>query len=157
MSRQLSEQTKSTEQRSAKANSDMHSPIPHSFSSDWRRLDKEAKRNLLKRMERNGEKERLMQIFRSRLIECGWRDEVKEMARDTIRNHGLSKVTVDELVSEILPRGKATMPENIKTELLEAVRNFVRHDLASNSHGNDRNTNDTFSGVASSQTFRGAT
>ena len=74
----------------------------------------------------------LMQVLRARLIESGWRDEMKEVARDTIRNHGLSKVTVDELVNEMLPRGKAAIPENIKKELLESVRDFVRKDINGN-------------------------
>jgi len=69
---------------------------------------------------------------------------MKEMARETIRNHGLSKVTVDELVNEILPRGKASVPESIKTDLLKAVRNFVRSDIANVSIDERRNRNGNF-------------
>ena len=71
-----------------------------------------------------------MQSLRAQLIESGWRDEMKEIARESIRNHGLSRVTVDEIVSEILPRGKSSVPENVKADLLEGVRNFMKKDKA---------------------------
>lgn len=78
----------------------------------------------------------MIRNLRAQLIESGWRDEMKEIARDTIRNQGLSKVTVDELVAEVLPRGKASVPEDIKANLLESVRNFVRHETSADNNNN---------------------
>ena len=42
-----------------------------------------------------------------------------------IRNKGLEKITVEELVQEITPRGRATVPDTIKGELLERIRKFL--------------------------------
>jgi len=59
-------------------------------------------------------------------VECGWRDELKEYCKEVIRSKGLEKITVDELVEEITPRGRATVPDNIKTELLQRIRRFLQ-------------------------------
>jgi enhancer of yellow 2 transcription factor len=73
-----------------------------------------------------GEKDRLKQVLRTSLIECGWRDELKEYCKEVIRNKGLEKITVDELVSEITPRGRSTVPEKIKSDLLQDIRKFLQ-------------------------------
>mmetsp|Transcript_3883 Transcript_3883/g.5083 ORF Transcript_3883/g.5083 Transcript_3883/m.5083 type:complete len:83 (+) Transcript_3883:189-437(+) len=73
-----------------------------------------------------GEKERLKEILRQKLVECGWRDELKEYCKEVIRSKGLEKITVDELVAEITPRGRATVPDEVKTELLQHIRKFLQ-------------------------------
>ncbi len=45
---------------------------------------------------------------------------------EVIRTKGLEKITVDELVAEITPRGRATVPEAIKAELLQQIRVFLK-------------------------------
>ena len=50
-------------------------------------------------------------MLRQRLIDCGWRDELKEYCKEVIKNKGLEKITVDELVKEITPRGRGTMTD----------------------------------------------
>lgn len=95
---------------------------------DWRRRDEIARANLMRRLGETGEKERIIRSLRSKLIECGWRDEMKELAKESIRNRDITKITVDELVSEIISRGKNSVPEEIKGGLLDDVRNFVKRD-----------------------------
>ena len=53
---------------------------------------------------------------------------MKELAKESIRNRDITKITVDELVSEIISRGKNSVPEEIKGGLLDDVRNFVKRD-----------------------------
>ena len=43
-----------------------------------------------------------------------------------IRSKGLEKITVDELVAEITPRGRATVPDEIKADLLQRIRRFLQ-------------------------------
>ncbi len=45
-------------------------------------------------------------MLRERLVACGWRDELKEYCKEVIRRKGLEKVTVEDLVAEITPRGR---------------------------------------------------
>ena len=69
---------------------------------------------------------RLKELLRTKLIDCGWRDELKEYCKEVIRSKGLEKITVDELVAEITPRGRATVPDEIKADLLQRIRKFLQ-------------------------------
>ena len=69
---------------------------------------------------------RLKEMLRERLVECGWRDQLKEMCKEIIRARGLEKITVDELVAEITPKGRATVPDEVRAELLQRIRKFLQ-------------------------------
>ncbi|XP_077229826.1 transcription/mRNA export factor [Tasmannia lanceolata] len=73
----------------------------------------------------SGEKEKLKELLRERLIECGWRDEMKAHCRAFIRKKGRNNVTVDDLVHVITPKGRASVPDAIKAELLQRIRTFL--------------------------------
>ena len=73
----------------------------------------------------SNELHRLKDLLRAKLIECGWRDELKNYCKEVIKNKGLEKITVEELVAEITPRGRATVPSAIKAELLQRIRKFL--------------------------------
>eukprot|EP00960_Hanusia_phi_P071581 767583-Hanusia_phi.AAC.3 len=76
-----------------------------------------------------------------RLVESGWRDDLKEYckgvcdlccvetlmvdAAEVIKDKYREDLSVDELVSEITPRGYATIPDEVKAELLERIRKFL--------------------------------
>ncbi|CAA6668400.1 unnamed protein product [Spirodela intermedia] len=72
-----------------------------------------------------GEKEKLKELLRERLIECGWRDEMKALCRAYTRKKGRNNVTVDDLVHVITPKGRASVPDTIKAELLQRIRTFL--------------------------------
>ncbi|XP_022740933.1 transcription and mRNA export factor SUS1-like [Durio zibethinus] len=73
----------------------------------------------------SGEKERLMELLRERLIECGWKDEMKALCRAYIKKKGRNNVAVDDLVHLITPKGRASIPDSIKAELLQRIRSFL--------------------------------
>ncbi|EXC33358.1 hypothetical protein L484_010767 [Morus notabilis] len=73
----------------------------------------------------SGEKERLMELLRERLIECGWKDEMKALCRQFVKKKGSNNVTVDDLIHVITPRGRASIPDSIKAELLQRIRTFL--------------------------------
>ena len=77
------------------------------------------------------EEQRLEEFLRQRLIECGWKDELKnhckgnlEDNKDIIRRKGLEKVTVEELVEDLTIKGKSTVPLQIKEELLSKIKTY---------------------------------
>lgn len=78
-----------------------------------------------KRLAESGERERLKELLRARLVECGWRDDLKAHCKTIIKSKGLEAITVQDLVSEITPKGRATIPEKVKAELLESIRAFL--------------------------------
>mmetsp|Transcript_33934 Transcript_33934/g.104170 ORF Transcript_33934/g.104170 Transcript_33934/m.104170 type:complete len:176 (+) Transcript_33934:85-612(+) len=88
--------------------------------------DDALRTTIMQKLVETGEKERLKELLRQKLIECGWRDELKEYCKEVIRSKGLEKITVDELVAEITPRGRATVPDEVKTELLQTIRKFLQ-------------------------------
>jgi len=44
---------------------------------------------------------------------------------EVIQQKGLEHITVEELVAEITPRGRATVPSEVKSELLKKIREFL--------------------------------
>ncbi|KAK4753629.1 hypothetical protein SAY87_001733 [Trapa incisa] len=67
----------------------------------------------------NGEKERLKELLRERLVECGWSDEMKEHCRWFARKKGRNNVTLEDLINAITPKGR------VKAELVQHIRCFL--------------------------------
>jgi len=85
----------------------------------------QMKTTINQRLVETGEKERLRDLLRTRLTECGWRDQLKAHAKEVVKQKGLEQVTVEELVQEITPKGRALVPDSVKIELLQRIRNFL--------------------------------
>ena len=88
--------------------------------------------NLRHHLESTGEMDRIHHHLHADLIECGWRDAMKDRAKELIRRKGLEAVTMDELVSELIPMGRATVPPEVKANVVARVQGFT---LESNSNG----------------------
>ncbi|KAH7278575.1 hypothetical protein KP509_38G047200 [Ceratopteris richardii] len=73
----------------------------------------------------SGEKEKLKELLRERLIECGWKDEMKGYCRALTRKRGRADVTLDELIRTITPKGRSSVPDSVKAELLQRIRSFL--------------------------------
>eukprot|EP00324_Dicrateria_rotunda_P010578 CAMPEP_0206173488 /NCGR_PEP_ID=MMETSP1474-20131121/49061_1 /ASSEMBLY_ACC=CAM_ASM_001110 /TAXON_ID=97495 /ORGANISM="Imantonia sp., Strain RCC918" /LENGTH=95 /DNA_ID=CAMNT_0053582379 /DNA_START=60 /DNA_END=347 /DNA_ORIENTATION=- len=87
--------------------------------------DKALKNSIQMKLEQSGEYERLKTELRQKLIDSGWRDELKEYTMELIRSKGDTQMTVEALTQEITPRGRATVSDDIKAELLQRIRTFV--------------------------------
>ncbi|XP_014670040.1 PREDICTED: transcription and mRNA export factor ENY2-like isoform X2 [Priapulus caudatus] len=72
-----------------------------------------------------GEKERLKELLRTQLIECGWRDELKVHAKEIVKERGIENVTVDNLIAEVTPKARASVPDAVKKDLLQRIRTFL--------------------------------
>ena len=73
----------------------------------------------------SGEKERLKDHLRMRLIECGWRDKLKLHAKEVVREKGLERIKLEELVKETTKKGRAEVPDSVKRELLMKIKDFL--------------------------------
>ena len=88
--------------------------------------------DLNKKLEKTGERERLKQDFAKKLIRTrtsngvNWREQLTEYCIEYLKNKGVERVTVDEIVAKIAPQGRATVPEALRDELLENVHSFER-------------------------------
>ena len=104
-----------------------------------------------KKLEESGEKARLEEYLRAKLIECGWKDELKKfclgknfiishyqtlthhilsvlLKTELIRTKGLEKINLEELVEELLPKGRALVPTKVKEDLLGQIKLFLEND-----------------------------
>ncbi|XP_055299283.1 enhancer of yellow 2 transcription factor-like [Sitodiplosis mosellana] len=71
-----------------------------------------------------GERAKLKDLLRLRLTECGWNDEVRLLARDVIKEEG-GNVNVDEIAKQITPKSRALVPDTVKRELLQKIKNIL--------------------------------
>mmetsp|Transcript_39079 Transcript_39079/g.80024 ORF Transcript_39079/g.80024 Transcript_39079/m.80024 type:complete len:169 (-) Transcript_39079:1171-1677(-) len=89
----------------------------------------QQRQELLSRLHETGEMKTIKSTLRAQLVECGWREEMRNEIQNAIRQRGgIGKVTVDELVEELKPRSKSAVPENVKSNLMNSVTDFVRRE-----------------------------
>ncbi|XP_014213688.1 transcription and mRNA export factor ENY2-like [Copidosoma floridanum] len=69
-----------------------------------------------------GDRDGLKELLRRRLVECGWRDEVKLICKDIIKENG-PDITYDELLSMATSRARSRVPDVVKKELLQKIKN----------------------------------
>merc|ERR1712038_1179549 len=87
--------------------------------------NQELKSAITVRLVQSGEKDRLKEHLRLRLIECGWKDQLKLAAKEAIRERGLERVKLEDLVKDITPNGRASVPDSVKRELLVKIKEFL--------------------------------
>ena len=109
------------------------------FCSSQHNTDIALKKSLIeKKLEESGEKAKLEEYLRQKLIECGWKDELKKyclgkfidskLLLDLIRNKGLEKINLDDLVEDLLPKGRALVPTKVKEDLLARIKHYLESD-----------------------------
>ena len=76
-------------------------------------------------LESTGELTRIQHHLASQLSKSGWHDAMKDRAKELIRQRGLTNVTLDELVSELIPAGRSAVPNDVKGEVMERIRQAV--------------------------------
>lgn len=96
-----------------------------SHGEDRKSVDAKMKKAIDQKLVESGEKERLKELLRTRLIECGWQDQLKFHCKDIIKKKGVENVTMDDLVLELTPVGRASVPDPVKRELLQRIRTFL--------------------------------
>lgn len=68
----------------------------------------------------------MTELVQTRLIECGWTDQVKLACRKTILENSEKRVpTVDELITHITPKARAMVPDAVKRELLRELEHIL--------------------------------
>ncbi|ORZ06746.1 transcription factor e(y)2-domain-containing protein [Lobosporangium transversale] len=84
--------------------------------------------NLHRELVESGKRDQLVELLRAKLIDSGWRDDLKAYTREKIQSKD-SSMTVDEIIKEVSPYARATIPDKIKTELLTQISAFVEENL----------------------------
>lgn len=95
--------------------------------AERKRRDDQIRETINEKLIQSGEKDKLKEFLRLKLVDSGWRDEMKSHCTELIKNKGLDKITVEELVEEITPKGQAMVPDAIKAEMLQRIRTFLEN------------------------------
>ncbi|XP_015596559.1 transcription and mRNA export factor ENY2 [Cephus cinctus] len=69
-----------------------------------------------------GDRDVLKELLRRRLVECGWRDQVKIICKELIKENG-QDITYDTLLSMVTSRARSLVPDSVKKELLQKIKN----------------------------------
>ncbi|CEM12747.1 unnamed protein product [Vitrella brassicaformis CCMP3155] len=85
----------------------------------------ERRSQLEEDLAKSGEETRLKEWLRTELAHCGWREEVKRNCLERIRNMGMDKVSVEDLIKQVQPYGRQTVPDEVKAELINKLRAFA--------------------------------
>jgi enhancer of yellow 2 transcription factor len=81
---------------------------------------------ITQRLEDSGERERLTALLRAKLDESGWRDDLRAHCRAVIQlKGGVKNITMAELLDEVTPRARATVPAKTKEDLLARIETFL--------------------------------
>ncbi|XP_052860992.1 enhancer of yellow 2 transcription factor [Anopheles bellator] len=70
-----------------------------------------------------GDRTKLKDLLRKRLIESGWFDQVQLLCRKAITESELS--SVDAVVQHVTPQARAMVPDIVKKELLFKIRSIL--------------------------------
>ncbi|XP_036348128.2 transcription and mRNA export factor ENY2-like, partial [Ochotona princeps] len=87
--------------------------------------DAQMKAAINQKLIETGKRERLKEFLRAKLTACAWKDQLKAPCKEVIKEKGLEQVTVDDLVTEITPKGRDLVPDSVKKELLQRIRTFL--------------------------------
>lgn len=77
----------------------------------------------------NGEKERLKELLRNRLMEAGFNDEIMSYCKKTIKTNGIEKVDLETLINEITPKAREIVPDEVKIELLSKIKEILTKEM----------------------------
>ncbi|KTW27987.1 hypothetical protein T552_01851 [Pneumocystis carinii B80] len=75
------------------------------------------------RLVESGVYERILLYLNKRLHECGWYSDMKNHALFKVRHQ--EKPNFEDLVKEIERKGLATVPEDLKIEVLGMIKKFL--------------------------------
>ncbi|KAL0233398.1 hypothetical protein PCE1_001914 [Barthelona sp. PCE] len=72
-----------------------------------------------------GETSNLRDLTRSWLVEEGWHNKLKEHCLYIINQKGVENIGVDELIQEVSPMAREMVPDRLRDQLVQNVREFL--------------------------------
>lgn len=63
----------------------------------------------------------MTELVHTRLMESGWRDQVRLACRKLLSNQDNPNITVDELIHMVTPKARSLVPDAVKRELLHEI------------------------------------
>eukprot|EP00088_Acartia_fossae_P010841 TRINITY_DN15432_c0_g1_i1.p1 TRINITY_DN15432_c0_g1~~TRINITY_DN15432_c0_g1_i1.p1 ORF type:complete len:106 (-),score=30.69 TRINITY_DN15432_c0_g1_i1:98-415(-) len=89
-----------------------------------RELD-EAEEQLSQMLSEAGHKDELKSMLLTKLESCGWKDQVRLVIKDIVKEKGIDKISVEDLVQETAPHASQLVPDQVRMEMLDEVKRFL--------------------------------
>lgn len=64
---------------------------------------------------------RVSDLVLNRLIECGWRDQVRLACRKILAENEGNNITIEDLVNKVTVKARSIVPDSVKRELLHEL------------------------------------
>lgn len=96
------------------------SPWPHEGQQQQQQQQIESA--IRHKLKSSGEIDRIHHSLHANLTECGWRNVIQDAAKEAIRRKGLQPITLDQLVAELTPVARATVPAEVKVKMVEHLK-----------------------------------
>ncbi|KAG9007768.1 SAGA histone acetylase and TREX-2 complexes component [Tulasnella sp. 427] len=90
---------------------------------------KELQDNIVKRLIKTGEWDRISAVLKDRLSESGWTDETYNNAKESARQQ--QPLHFKTLMTEMVPNAEAAVPPEVKEEVLALIRKFIEENTSS--------------------------
>ncbi|EPS94275.1 hypothetical protein FOMPIDRAFT_1134676 [Fomitopsis schrenkii] len=78
---------------------------------------------LLRRMTKSGEYDRISWALTQKLNESGWLDDHKDRAKEMARS--AEGTSVETIVTELRPQAEVSIPPKFKQEILSMIRQYL--------------------------------
>ena len=96
-------------------------------------MDEQAKNKLRlmvqQKLVESGEKEKLRVFLRSRLQEAGYNEQLLQCCKNYIRGKGVEHVDLESMISDITPKARQMVPDQVKRDTLKKIRDFLSAEL----------------------------
>ena len=84
-------------------------PANSILTEERRKQDEQIRDTIMAKLIETGEKDRIKEYLRERLAASGWQDNLKEIAKEVIRKKGTERISIEELVNEVIPHGRGIL------------------------------------------------
>jgi enhancer of yellow 2 transcription factor len=82
------------------------------------------RQTLWQKLNESGHEKQLKDDLRQQLIDCGWRDQVKQRCKNVIKERGM-EITVEELIGAVSQPANDSVPETIRADLLLKLKQIL--------------------------------
>ncbi|CAD8056364.1 unnamed protein product [Paramecium primaurelia] len=83
------------------------------------------KEMLSERLVNSGEQARLEEYLKQKFIDVGWKDDLKNHAKQFIRENGLKIVHKEDLYKLLSVKGKETVPMKLREDIVRRLERFI--------------------------------
>jgi enhancer of yellow 2 transcription factor len=80
---------------------------------------------LSQQLTESGEKERLRDELRDKLVASGWRDDMEAHCRQLIAQRGVEHVRGEDIVADLVPYAIERIPQHLRDEVQQRLRDFL--------------------------------